>query len=260
MLLPISPQQVESVLESIRSQRKPYMVKMTSSSQTIRNADIGYVASQFHLGRGALSNLIHCRSEILKRAKTIDLTVPAEVRWCAVSDYFVSDQPPRKMFVSEFDLSHAYWRAALMLGFISEVTYHKFLKFKSKRLRLIALGMLAKKQQIVEYDATGKETDRRMVVDEIGQQIFKRISSEVAGEMQRLSQVHEQDFRFYWMDNLVVAGGVRSIESPYEWRRDERLMDFKYKREHFCFQLASDRRFILPQSALQPGGMYEVPF
>ena len=110
-------------LAEVRKMKLSYTTKETSSSRLIKNERISFIASELHLGRAILGHLIGSKCEILKRAKDIDLSVPEGVEWCSVSEYFLTEQPVRSMYVNEFDLSHAYWKAAFKLGLISEVTY-----------------------------------------------------------------------------------------------------------------------------------------
>jgi hypothetical protein len=259
MVLPVTAEEFEAVAQQIKEMKRPYMIKTTSSSKLIKNDWRGYVTSAQPLGKAILGHLMSCKTEIQKRAKDIDLTVPANVQWCSVSNYFESELTVRSMFVNEFDLSHAYWKAALLLGFISEKTYHKFLKFKTKKFRLIALGMLAKKELRCEFDGDGVELSRKVIVDENGKRIFKRIAFEVASEMKRIAQNNLQDFRWYWFDNCIMSAQTVKVESVYEYKVTKRLMQFSIHKHKYCFSFDDKRKFVLPSSAVMSERI-EVPF
>jgi hypothetical protein len=249
MLIYILPQDFPSVLQQVRAMKRPYTVKETSSSRVVKNSHIGFVSSEIHLGTAILGHLVSSKCEILKRAKDIDLSVPEGVEWCSVSEYFLTEQPVRSMYVNEFDLSHAYWKAAFKLGLISEVTYYKFLRFKTKKFRLIALGMLARKQLCVEYAADGTEIGRKIVTSEQGQRIFKRVAYEVACEMKRLAEENRAEFRWYWFDNCIMSNMVKEIHTDFEYRMTEQLMKYSINRSRFNFDLGG-RKFVLPMGAL----------
>ena len=155
------------------------------------------------------------------------MLIPENIKWFSLGSWIEesAELPPRKMFVSEFDLTAAYWTVAFQLGFVSKATFDKFMRFKTKHFRLIALGMLAKREYISRFDESGKLTAPLEVkVDEIGTANFHRVAYEVASEMQRLSMQAPDDFKFFWFDNIVFSRGVRKLETPYGYKqKDETL-------------------------------------
>ena len=212
----------------VETMREPYEYRQTSSSQTIKNKKFAIRTSQHYLGRGILGHLIACKAEILKNAKEKELLVPKRMNWFRLSPKFNVETLPGKMFVSEFDLNHAYWAVAFRLGFISKKTYEKFLTFKTKHFRLIALGMLAKREHIRKYDKFGVQTESKDNVDEIGQLIFRRIAFEVSNEMYRLSETLPIEFHFYWFDNIVFDTTVRKLETSYAYKFREETLETKF--------------------------------
>jgi hypothetical protein len=257
MLIPVHIDKFNDVSEQIKQMKRPYIIKETSSSKTIKNDWLGFVTSDLPIGRSMLCHLVAVRREILKNAESINIEVPKQVQWYAVSDYFVSGAPIRKMYVNEFDLSHAYWKGAFNLNLISLKTYEKFLKFKTKKFRLIALGMLARRVILTEYNENNERLSREVVCDEQGRKIFHRIAYEVTLEMQRLAQAYESDFRFYWFDNCVMSSMCNEIKTDYQWRKTERVMSFKYFKNNFHFNLGEGRKFVLPSSSLTPVGLID---
>jgi hypothetical protein len=239
----------------VRAMGKPFEIHETSSSRGIKNEACYIRTSEHYLGRAILSHLVCCKAEILANAKDKDLLIPENLRWFDVSkERFGLDLPPRRMFVNEFDLNHAYWRVAFRLGFIGEKTYQKFLSFKTKHFRLIALGMLAKREYIRRFDAEGNEIASETKVDEVGVQIFRRIAYEVTKEMRRLSEANAEEFLFYWFDNIVFTRVIRSLETEYAYRCSPETLRLLYvPRRKFILSLGG-REFSFPIGEAFKGG------
>lgn len=240
----------------------PYEIHETASSIQIRNSEYRFITSSCQLGLPILGHLNSCKIEILKNAKEKNLLIPSRVRWYKVGEFFIEpERLPGKMFVNEFDLNHAYWVVAYRLGFIGKKTYEKFLGFKTKFFRLLALGMLAKREHVRRFDCFGKQIDSSVIVSETGVQIFRRIAFEVASEMERLSKLHEQEFRFFWCDNIIFDTTIRKLETSFTYKFSTELLELVYKPQHQIFLDLSGRPFSFSRTeALGERLGYEVPF
>ena len=230
----------------------PYEVHSTGSSEYIKNAHYGFITSTHYLGAAILGHLVSCKCEILHNAKEKSLLIPDSVKWYKISDYFMADEPPRRMFVSEFDLNHAYWSVAYRLGFIGQKTYDKFLRFKTKHFRLIALGMLAKREYVAKFDEKGNRVGSVDVkVNEIGVQIFRRIAWEVAEEMQRLSEARPDAFRFYWFDNIIFDRFTRHLETDYAYKQKDETLQLLFVPKRKVILKLGEREFMFPSVQME---------
>lgn len=232
----------------VRSMNFPYEIRQTSSSQTIKNSKFSVRTSTNFLGKGILGHLIASKAEILRNAEKMNLDIPAKIPYFKVSQFFVEpENHPRKMFVSEFDLNHAYWAVAYRLGFIGEKTYRKFLTFKTKHFRLIALGMLAKRELVQTFDKNGLRIETKVKTNPLGVKVFKRISFEIANEMNRISCENEDSFRFYWFDNIFFDTTIRKIDTSYSYKQRNEILQVLYlprRRIRFRF---GEREFEIPR-------------
>lgn len=119
--------------------------------------------------------------------------------------------------VWEIDIDEAYWRTALNEGVISQQLYDEGSKFKQdpnlspeevqykKRVRLIALGSLAKQTKI--YQFTGKKIEllenERSVLTE---NVWYNICHKVGKIMKAAEELAGDDFLFFWVDGIYVKG------------------------------------------------------
>ena len=109
-----------------------------------------------------------------------------------------------KKDVYEIDLKGAYWNFAKQAGYLSDDIYERGLEVE-KKVRLIALGNLAKKTAVLEYDGENylpvyfepsSETEN----------IFFHVSQLTDELMQRLLFIARSSFFFYWVDAVIVQG------------------------------------------------------
>lgn len=108
----------------------------------------------------------------------------------------------------EADLSAAYWHVAKRLGFIDAQLYRRGLRFKNKKIRLIALGSMAKKKDIFCFKH-GWKTERhfKTMSSRRGKQVWyllcKQVEKVLTGAVAAMPQ---KDFVFYWVDGIVFFG------------------------------------------------------
>ena len=104
----------------------------------------------------------------------------------------------------EIDLTKAYWNYCKSENFISEEIYLKGLEVK-KKIRLIALGNLAKRTCILNFNGSEylKPEFRRSDKTE---HIFFRVSQLTDNLMQKLIFIADKQFLFYWVDAIFVQG------------------------------------------------------
>ncbi len=108
---------------------------------------------------------------------------------------------------SEVDIDSAYWETAYKLKIISGRIYRYGLKVP-KKIRLIALGTLAKRTTIYKFDGKKMVKDR-VEVDLETEFFWNKICKEVSDIMTTVSaSLDEKDYYFYWVDAIFVSKKV----------------------------------------------------
>jgi hypothetical protein len=103
----------------------------------------------------------------------------------------------------ELDIDSAYWETAYKLNVISRDIYREGLKLP-KKVRLMALGILAKKTTVYKFD--GKEMKRMPVIENKKTKYFwNQICKHVADVMITISAgINEGSYLFYWVDAVFI--------------------------------------------------------
>lgn len=100
------------------------------------------------------------------------------------------------------DINGAYWQTAYRLGVLPKYLYRKGLRV-DKRVRLAALGSLAKTRSVWRFD--GKELRKLPVERSPLENVWFAICAEVAELMVEVQRgVGQRDFVFYWVDGIYV--------------------------------------------------------
>lgn len=104
----------------------------------------------------------------------------------------------------EIDLSGAYWESAKQLNFINDEIYKKGLEV-NKKVRLIALGNLAKRLCVLKYDGNSylKPT---FTPEKQTAYVFWAVSYETDILIRKLMFMAGNNFCFYWVDAIIFKG------------------------------------------------------
>lgn len=104
----------------------------------------------------------------------------------------------------EIDLKGAYWNFAKQAGYLSEDIYLRGLEV-DKKVRLIALGNLAKRVAVLSYDGF-KYAPVYFEPSAQTQNIFFHVSQLTDQLMKKLLILSRNKFLFYWVDAVIVQG------------------------------------------------------
>lgn len=99
------------------------------------------------------------------------------------------------------DLSAAYWETAYMLGLLSKDTYKRGFKV-SKQVRLAAIGSLAKKKRVYEFD--GRKQRLLDITRSETEFLWDVICDRVGDLLCRVADKCGDDFIFFWVDGIYV--------------------------------------------------------
>lgn len=108
---------------------------------------------------------------------------------------------------TEVDIDSAYWETAYKLKVISGRIY-RYGKTVPKKIRLIALGTLAKRTTIYKFDGKKLIKDR-VELDKETEYFWNLICKQVSDIMTTVSaSLPEKDYYFYWVDAIFVSRKV----------------------------------------------------
>jgi hypothetical protein len=104
----------------------------------------------------------------------------------------------------EIDINSAYWYTAYKYGFISKEIFDEGNNKEriSKKTRLAALGVLAKKTRQFDYD--GNKFISHEPIKSRTEGVFFYCAAEVGNILKRLSIKVGDDFIFFWVDAIFV--------------------------------------------------------
>ena len=100
------------------------------------------------------------------------------------------------------DLNSAYLQALYNLTLITKDTKDWIEKYLTKNERLVAVGMLAKQKEILEFN--DKQIVSETKEDAKNRFIFNAIIQEVASVMNEVATHHTDDFLAYWVDGIYL--------------------------------------------------------
>lgn len=120
----------------------------------------------------------------------------------------------------EIDLKSAYWELAYKFKYISTELYLKGLDVR-KKVRLMALGNLAKNTMIFEYNGIEfeKPTRRNSVLTE---NVFFKVSFETDLIMKNLIMLSGNNFLFYWVDAIFIKS-EKTKSNLIEYLKDNKI-------------------------------------
>ncbi len=111
------------------------------------------------------------------------------------------------------DLTAAYWTTAYKLGMITSQLYKEGNKHR-KQVRLSAIGALAKKKRVYEFD--GKTQTSKTIHRSETEHLWDVICMEVGKVLIKASIKCKEDFLFFWVDGIYIRGkSAATVESIF---------------------------------------------
>lgn len=219
----IATANITDFIAKLKSEKKPFTIERTTSTILVR-CELG---EYFNLEKTGLKfkdlNLIkqvkdYCLNKKIKTNcnKKIISYIQAN---SVLKNGIYKD-------VYEIDLNAAYWNFAYKRGFISKDIYLKGLKC-SKKGRLVALGNLAKKKIIIEFDGQNFTRCFKEFRSET-ENIFFKVSSDTDRIMTKCKFVSGSGFLFYWVDAIFLQG-EENFRRVCDFLKSEKV-DFKTKK------------------------------
>lgn len=111
------------------------------------------------------------------------------------------------------DLTAAYWTTAYRLGIITPQIYKEGNRHR-KQIRLSAIGSLAKKKRVYEFD--GKKQVSKHIFRSPTDHLWDVICQEVGSVLIKSAIKCKNDFLFFWVDGIYIKGSrVKEVESMF---------------------------------------------
>lgn len=155
------------------------------------------------------------------------------------------------------DLNSAYWETAFKLGLLSDILYQKGLDTEkiSKQARLAAIGSLAKKRRIYEYDGE-KQFLREKKTSDQTEHLWDVICDHVGKVLVSAAKACGNDFLFFWVDGIYIKNSKEAAKKVYQVFNNH---GFEYKTIHLQ-QIEITDKHILVTGKDKDGKIKPFPF
>lgn len=132
----------------------------------------------------------------------------------------------------EIDLNSAYWNFAFKSNFIDEKLYLRGRKV-SKMTRLVSLGNLAKRTQVLNFNGSEYKLVETLKSPET-EGVFFSVSLQTDEVMRMLETIADTCFLFYWVDAIFFQGKKKKTEIENYLKSQN--IEFKVKKINKIFK------------------------
>lgn len=141
--------------------------------------------------------------------------------------------------IYEADISHAYYRAAYVLGFISFDLYREIITKLTKQDRLTLLGCIATNKIISIYRGGLQHASPPPKKDELLREAWFKICSYVDSALCELKDLLGHDFLFYWVDGIYFRFNQQYDMYGMQFLKHIRKIQDKYNVEFKLIPISS---------------------
>lgn len=235
-----NPEGFEAQKGQLIKQRADFITRKTSKSAKIITENRVYVFAEQELTPTFGEAMYFLKQEILSNADKVE-KAPYSSNIYDIN-YFDFSKSVHTMTESagevvelknvwEADITAAYYRAALNMGFISQRTYDMCLRLK-KHDRLRLMGSIATRAFTEEYHQ-GSLTHAEIKANELLRSAWFKVCSYVDMAMKTLKEILGELFLFYWVDGIYFYGGKNM---PKRGKPEDLLFWEKKLGEKFHFE------------------------
>lgn len=149
------------------------------------------------------------------KADLIELPVPVDIRYIK---YYQTNFKHTKLYadkIYQIDIKSCYASILHNSKLISDETY-KYICELSKENRLAAIGMLASKKNVFEFDATGNVFEHTILKSEYSDYFFYCVQ-ETFRIMDECKHILGDDFLFIWVDAIYFIGDMDKAQKVVEY-------------------------------------------
>lgn len=240
-------------VEELKLNKASFVVTKTSATNKIQildilgNTAITYLYSDQHCPMSLFPIMKQAKSEVYDNAKKVKEAPfsenPFDIKYYEFAETLVdlvndSGSIYEYKDVYECDITGAYYRAAVNLGFISKEFFDKCMALK-KIHRLKVLGSIATSKRIYSYKDGKLEEDPIVIQDDFLRSAWFKICSYINDAMQVVRACTNVNFLFYWVDGIYIRMPKKSDvdivkkqvdmlteDLNFEWKV-EKLKNFK---------------------------------
>lgn len=140
--------------------------------------------------------------------------------------------------VYEADISHAYYRAAYVMGFISKSLYMEIIKTMTKEDRLRLLGCIATVKIKRCFEMGEEITEPVITKSEICRKAWFKICHYIDTALLELKGALGKDFLFYWVDGIYFKYETSKddFKNSEHWHSIRRVF-YKFNVEFKCIAI-----------------------
>lgn len=173
------------------------------------------------------------------RADLIELPIPVDVRYIK---YYQTNFKHSSLYadkIYQIDIKSCYPSILYNSKLISDETLN-YLSSISKENRLAAIGMLASKKNIFEFDDTGN-VDKHFVLKSQYSDYFFFCVQETFRIMDECKFILGDDFLFIWVDAIYIKGDMEKAQQVVDYFKNEHKLSSSINELHeFEVELRKD--------------------
>lgn len=212
---------LEIYMKNLKVNEEPFKIVTTGSSKKLVTEELTYSTKPSNRLNGYELNLI---KQVKQYAMKLDLkkfpsVTSKDIPFVTRKLDFRGTKFTSELY--ELDLSSAYWNFALQSGVINKTIFEYANKPKvSKFARLVALGNLAKRPLVTEFD--GKKYAKMYQEPESDlAKLFYLCAQYTSIQILDLKRIAEKEgkFLFYWVDAIFFQGEGALLEIKAELKR-----------------------------------------
>jgi hypothetical protein len=212
-MLRISQKKMQQQIRTLTAQKIPFTYKVTNQRQIIYSPIGNYMNKESQFPSKELNFIKQVKKHVIKNQ--IYKKIPNRFKKVGSKNKIKYFHYNRKYHagsivnnVFEVDLRSAYWETCYKMGIITEEIYLKG-KSVSKKSRLAAVGSLAKKEDVYEFDGENEiklpdEMDPEKRPELLTEFLWDTICHKVGKLMSKVARECKSDFIFFWVDAMFV--------------------------------------------------------
>lgn len=191
----------KAIINQLKKQKKPFKLFQTMFTMKIETNNITYysVANEMGLKRPELS-FISMVKRFADKLTNIPDAIDRDNIYYIQPGSFLKNGTIKNCF--EIDLTGAYWEFAKKNNYLNDKIHERGLTVR-KKVRLIALGNLAKRTALIEFNG-----DKYLPIEFLNskktENVFFHVSAETDLLMRKLIVLSNNDFLFYWCDAIFL--------------------------------------------------------
>lgn len=207
MIRRITNKKLENVVDSFVHNGIPFKCKVTNGRTELYSKVGNYMNKEGMFPSHELNFIKSVKANIIKKKlyEKIPNKFLTEKERSTVKYYTYNNRYKAGSIVDniyEVDMKSAYWNMLNSEGLLTEKLYSDG-NYVSKKSRLAAVGTLAKKTEIYEFDGVQQHTMPEEI-SELTEHIWYHICDKVGNILAKIARACGKDFVFFWVDGIFI--------------------------------------------------------